>query len=81
VSATNDSKNTTDAPTIKNVKIKTGAGDNFNAGFCNGLLYGLNCEEMILSGVATSSYYVGHGKSPTIPEVVQFLKDWGDNKL
>ncbi|MGK5595177.1 MAG: PfkB family carbohydrate kinase [Parachlamydiaceae bacterium] len=56
--------------------ITTGAGDNFNAGFCNALLYGLNTEQALLSGVATSGFYVRTGKSPSIHELCGFLENW-----
>lgn len=56
--------------------LTTGAGDNFNAGFCNALLYKLTTEETLLSGVATSGYYVRNGRSPTIEELANFLKNW-----
>jgi hypothetical protein len=54
--------------------LTTGAGDNFNAGFCNALLYKLSAKEMLMSGVGTSGYYVRKGKSPTISELAAFLK-------
>lgn len=56
--------------------LTTGAGDNFNAGYCNGYLYGLSAKEALLSGVATSGYYVRKGKSPTMDELVDFIKQW-----
>ncbi|KAF3361514.1 Ribokinase/pfkB superfamily [Chlamydiales bacterium STE3] len=56
--------------------ITTGAGDNFNAGYCNALLYDLNGEQRLLAGVATSGYYVRTGKSPTIDQLVEFLQKW-----
>ena len=54
--------------------ITTGAGDNFNAGYCNALLYGLSTEECLRSGVATSGYYVRTGKSPSMTELASFLR-------
>lgn len=59
--------------------LTTGAGDNFNAGFCNALLYKLSPKEMLVSGVATSGYYVRKGKSPTISELAAFLKEWNND--
>jgi sugar/nucleoside kinase (ribokinase family) len=56
--------------------LNTGGGDNFNAGYCNALLYGLTAEETLLSGVATSGFYVRYGYSPTIKELAKFLKQW-----
>lgn len=54
--------------------FSTGAGDNFNAGFCNGLLYEFNFNDCLLLGLATSGYYVRKGQSPTMPELAEFLK-------
>jgi sugar/nucleoside kinase (ribokinase family) len=56
--------------------LTTGAGDNFNAGFSLGLALGLDPQGALLLGVATSGYYVRHAKSPTLPNVQQFLADW-----
>lgn len=62
-------------------RLTTGAGDNFNAGFCNALLYDFNPQACLLSGVATSGYYVRNGHSPTIPELCDFLRQWDAQKL
>ncbi|MGA8164146.1 MAG: hypothetical protein WB791_03860 [Waddliaceae bacterium] len=56
--------------------LATGAGDNFNAGVCNALLYQLSTEDALLSGVGTSGFYVRYAKSPTISELGSFLKTW-----
>lgn len=63
-------------PDVGIPKITTGGGDNFNAGFCNALLYQLSLEECLLSGVATSGFYVSRGYSPQIPELAAFLRRW-----
>jgi sugar/nucleoside kinase (ribokinase family) len=55
--------------------LTTGGGDNFNGGFCNGLLYGFDIEESLLTAVATSGFYVRFGSSPTMMELADFLKD------
>jgi len=60
--------------------LTTGGGDNFNAGFCNALLCDLSEEETLLSGVATSGYYVSRGKSPTVPELAEFLREWDEKE-
>lgn len=59
--------------------LTTGAGDNFNAGYCNGCLYGFSPGEALLSGVATSGYYVRKGRSPTMLELSDFIKQWDKN--
>jgi len=56
--------------------LTTGAGDNFNAGFCNGLLFDLPMEGALLTGVATSGYYVSHAHSPTMSELAEFIELW-----
>lgn len=63
-------------PFTANPKITTGAGDNFNAGFCFGQLLDLSIELSLLLGTAVSGYYVREGKSPNKEELVSFLKDW-----
>jgi ketohexokinase len=68
-------------PYCEHPALTTGAGDNFNAGYCNGLLFGLTQAEAIASGVATSGYYVRHAKSPTLKELAQFLRMWHHREL
>jgi len=65
-----------DSPYTPQPAVITGAGDNFNAGFCNALLYGLDLTERLLSGVATAGYYVRMAKSPTIAALAKFLLAW-----
>jgi sugar/nucleoside kinase (ribokinase family) len=55
-------------------KIATGAGDHFNAGFCVGRLAGLDLAGSLQCGVATSGFYVRNAKSPTLSDLVRFLK-------
>ena len=47
----------------------TGGGDNFNAGYCQGLLLDLLPQESLALGVATSGYYVANGKSPSLADL------------
>lgn len=65
-------------PFTANPKITTGAGDNFNAGFCFGQLLDLSIQLSLLLGTAVSGYYVREGKSPNKKELVNFLKGWRD---
>jgi len=58
---------------VANPKLSTGAGDNFNAGFCAGMLMGLDAEISLLLGHATSGYYMTNGESPTISELFSLL--------
>ncbi len=63
-------------PYIAKPKLTTGAGDNFNAGFMLGLLLGLKPKEALLTGMATSGYYVRNAKSPNYRELVYFIEEW-----
>ena len=62
-------------PFVKEPKLSTGAGDNFNAGFVTGRLLGLNLEESLCAGTATSGYYVRNAASPTIAQLADFVKN------
>lgn len=62
-----------EGPYCEHPLLTTGAGDNFNAGYCNGLLYDLPLEDALLSGVFTSGYYVRKGRSPSMRELADFL--------
>ena len=57
-------------------KLTTGAGDNFNAGFCNGYLAGLPPEQCLAAGVCTSGFYVRNCRPPKQQELVAFMKRW-----
>ncbi len=67
-----------DGPYTPTPKLTTGAGDNFNAGFCNALLSGLNPEQAIITGVCTSGYYVRNCRSPMREELIGFMQDWAE---
>ncbi len=62
-------------------KLTTGAGDNFNGGFCLGQSLGLSVELSLLLGTSTSGYYVRNAKSPTMQELIEYLNLWKDGKL
>ncbi|MFP4468871.1 MAG: carbohydrate kinase family protein [Bacteroidales bacterium] len=66
----------TDGPYTEEPKLTTGAGDNFNAGFCNAWLAGLDPVQCLMTGVCTSGYYVRHEGSPSWDELLQFMKKW-----
>ncbi|MFA8434589.1 MAG: PfkB family carbohydrate kinase [Marinifilaceae bacterium] len=63
-------------PYTKTPMLTTGAGDNFNAGFCNGWLKGLSPEECIATGVFTSGYYVRNCYSPNREELIGFIQSY-----
>jgi hypothetical protein len=60
--------------TITTPKIFTGAGDNFNAGYCLGKLLRLKTGESLVLGHATAAYYIANGKSASIEELIDFLE-------
>jgi sugar/nucleoside kinase (ribokinase family) len=62
-------------PFVKEPKLSTGAGDNFNAGFVTGRLLGLNLEESLCAGTGTSGYYVRNAGSPTVKQLAAFIAD------
>ena len=66
-----------DGPYCQNPQLTTGAGDNFNAGFCVGLLAGLEPQEMLAAGTANSGFYVRNGRSAKSADLVAFLDQWG----
>lgn len=60
-------------PFTSKPKLSTGAGDNFNAGFCLGQLAGLNVLQSVCCGTHTSGFYVRHAHSPSLTELAGFL--------
>lgn len=63
-------------PYVEKPLLTTGAGDNFNGGYLNALLFGFNNKEALQFGVSTASFYVSHGKSPSLEELALFLGEW-----
>lgn len=72
----NDTLYHTEGPYEPHPKLTTGAGDNFNAGFCFGQTMGLSPQLSLVLGTATSGYYVRNAKSPNLEEIIDFLKLW-----
>ena len=66
-------------PYEANPKLTTGAGDNFNAGFCFGQILGLSPDLSLVMGTATSGFYVRNAHSPSLLELKNFLVDWFTN--
>jgi len=71
----------TDGAYCPKPKLTTGAGDNFNAGFCLGQALGLDPLASLTLGVCTSGYYVRNAKSPTFDEVIAFVDDWSEGRV
>ena len=70
-----------DGPYCEHPKLTTGAGDNFNAGFVFGIKTGLNTQDALLMGTATSGYYVRNKKSPNLRQITEFLYSWSAGRL
>ncbi|HHV94212.1 MAG TPA: carbohydrate kinase family protein [Firmicutes bacterium] len=68
-----------DGPYTSDPKLTTGAGDNFNAGFCLGQLLGLSPAQCLITGTGTSGFYVRNMRSPKFDELVDFLELWSQN--
>lgn len=66
-------------PFTSKPRLTTGAGDNFNAGFCLGLMLELSVEEALMLGKATSGFYVRNMNSPTWQELIEFVMLWSQN--
>ena len=58
---------------ISTPKVLTGAGDNFNAGYCLGLLLGLGGTDSLELAHTVSKYYLLHGESPTLQQLRSIL--------
>lgn len=65
-------------PFTREPVLTTGAGDNFNAGFCSGLIAGMNLDECLVNGVCTSGFYVRNGRSPSWQELIDFAEKWSE---
>lgn len=58
---------------IKEPKIITGGGDNFNAGLLLGLLMGVNVDDSIRMGSGLSCLYVGDGKEISFEKLADYM--------
>ena len=66
------------AAQLQRTVISTGGGDNFNAGFCTGLLLGCDVRQCLLLGMGASGYYVGNGHSADLQELTSHMKNWNN---
>jgi len=67
-----------EGPFTPKPKLTTGAGDNFNAGYCNGILSGLDPEACLVTGVCSSGFYVRNCRSSNREEYASFIQSWAD---
>lgn len=63
---------TVEKEVIKDPKVITGGGDNFNAGLLFGLLLGLEMEDAIRVGAGLSCLYVRDGKKVTFQKLADY---------
>lgn len=59
-------------------KKTTGGGDNFNSGFCAGLLAGLDVKSCLVCGMTTSYLYVKNGKCNSFDDICETMKMYDD---
>jgi ketohexokinase len=76
LASSTDGASLVEGPFTAKPKITTGAGDHFNSGFCLGKLLGLPTERCLLTGVATSGFYVRTGQSPSMTDLAGMLRNW-----
>lgn len=65
-------------PFTSKPRLTTGAGDNFNAGFCLGLMLELEVDQCLALGKAVSGFYVRQMRSPSWPELLDFVALWAE---
>ncbi len=62
----------------ENPKKTTGGGDNFNSGFCAGLLGGLDIKSCLISGMTTSYLYVKNGHCNSFDDIADTMTMYDD---
>jgi len=67
-----------DGPYCVNPVKSTGAGDRFNAGYALALLLGLEAQDALLLGNATSGAFVRAGHSVPLDELIAFIERWAN---
>jgi sugar/nucleoside kinase (ribokinase family) len=58
---------------IANPKFSTGAGDNFNAGYCMATLIGLDAELSLIMANCVANYYITTGDSPDVTALNTYI--------
>lgn len=74
--ATRDGVEFVPGPLCKSPKTTTGAGDHFNSGFMTGRLLDLEPRACLTLAIASSGFYVRNGRSPSIQDVDEFIRNW-----
>jgi len=65
---------------VKNPKLSTGAGDNFNSGYCAARLINLDAQSSLSFAHAVSGYYVKEGRSPILEDIIAMLSTEKEEK-
>jgi hypothetical protein len=60
---------------ISNPRCLTGAGDNFNAGYCLGKLYSLDITACLYLGNISAYHYVKDGVPAGIPDIITHIEE------
>jgi sugar/nucleoside kinase (ribokinase family) len=74
VTASEAEKAAMNGPFCAQPKKSTGAGDRFNAGFCLGVLLGLDPRRRLALGCGASGFFVRQARSASLPELADFLE-------
>lgn len=64
-------------PRCASPRKSVGAGDRFNAGYCLGLLLGLEGADRLNLGSATAGFFLRNARSAGPDDLVGFLRAWG----
>lgn len=65
---------------VKNPKLSTGAGDNFNSGYCSARLMDLDPQSSLIFAHAVSGFYVKEGRSPMLEDLITMLSTEQEKK-
>jgi hypothetical protein len=69
---------TVSVPKIENPTLTVGGGDNFNAGFCWGILNKLTPEQSLIMGAINSLLFVQNGYSPSVTDLYKYLSNYSN---
>ena len=61
---------------VKEPRVLTGGGDNLNAGYCLGLLNGMEPVQAAVLGMASAAAYIRNGFAPGLHDISAYLKQW-----
>ena len=61
---------------VSEPRLTTGGGDNFNAGYCLGLIAGVEPAKRLLLGMIASGAYVQNGRSPDLDDLISYASQW-----